>query len=103
MTCVALRPWGFVQRICHVCRNNSVAFSTGPGGGLTLTANFVPNVANADVSAFRKWDEGLSAKILIRRRRTDAITSVCSGHRHAMGLANLGQAYLSRSLGPAEN
>ena len=61
----------------------------GPGGGLTLRPNFVPNAANADVSAFRKWDEDLSAKI--RLRRTDEYVPLFRVADVRWGLGNLAE------------
>ena len=49
-----------VQRICHECRKNSVAFSMLPAEGSIITANYVPNAGKATASAFRKWDESSS-------------------------------------------
>jgi hypothetical protein len=57
---VALRLQEFVQRICHVWRNNSVAFSMTAATGTIVSSNFVPNAGKAAASSFRNWDEGLT-------------------------------------------
>ena len=58
MTC-GVASVEIVQRICHECRKNSVAFSMLPAEGSIITANYVPNAGKAIASAFRKWDEVL--------------------------------------------
>jgi hypothetical protein len=55
MTC-GVASVEIVQRICHVCRNNSVAFSMLLAGGSIIIANYVPSAGKAAASAFRKWD-----------------------------------------------
>lgn len=61
MTC-GVASVEIVQRICHACRNNSVAFSMLASEDSIIAANYVPNAGKAAASAFRKWDEDFKSR-----------------------------------------